>query len=118
MLIAKLKNQIEINVNISPIKVEKRIIDSFYVRPLGYVLGAKESDFHIHFTKSKMVKKNPSSDVDGEGEMEEVFNEMKIFMSKLDETELSEWGTNDESLLEIFAKKYELEIDSFVEDGR
>lgn len=118
MLVAKLKNPLEINVNISPIKVEKRICDSFYVVPLGYVLGAKEASFHVHFTKSELDKTNPSSDVDGEGEMKEAFNTKKIFSAILDEAELSLWGTNDESLLQIIAKKYELEIDSFVEDGR
>lgn len=115
MLIAKLKTPIEFILNISPTKTEKRLSDSFYAVPLHYQLGGKDAKFHVFFTEKTLIPKNPASDVQGEQEMVESYPIRKAFTGILNEQELAQWGTNDESLLHIFAKKYEIEIDYFVE---
>lgn len=115
MLVAKLKTPIDFVINISPTKTETRTADSFYVIPLGYTLGAKEAQFHVMFGKLKEVPKNPSSYVQGEGEVTYEVSIEKVFGGLLNEQELSNWGNTDESLLQIFAQKYEIEIDSFLQ---
>ena len=122
MLIAKLKNSLDLGVQISPIQLEKREVDSFCVNVVNYQMAKQgitqkneEGSFMIYFTKSKMVKKNPSSDVDGEGELVEGFKLEKVFMLTLTSEEMNSWGNDDTTLFQIIASKYNLEIDDYIE---
>ena len=115
MLIAKLNTELELNIQISPIKTEKRIASCFYVSPLGYKLGSSKSDFHIHFCIEKLVPKNPANHVEGEGEMKKEYSTEKIFYQTLTSEELSDWGSDDRALLEIFANKFNLVISEFIQ---
>lgn len=113
MLVAKLKSPLQMSVQISPVKTETREVDSFYAIPLGYVLGEEKVDLHVFFTKEHDVLKNPSSDVKGEGEMIKEYSQQKVFNLTLSSEETIDWGNDDKSLLQIIARKYGIEIESF-----
>lgn len=118
MLVAKLKSPLELAVQISPTKIDKRIADAFIAIPVGYQLNAKQADFHVRMLKGEIVPKEPASNVPGEGETEEQFTLEKVFVESLTSEELENWGSDDKALLSIFAQKYGIEIDSFVENGK
>lgn len=113
MLIAKLKNTIDFEINSTPTKKETRICNAFFATPLNYVLGEKKASFNVTFGEIKEVSKNPSSDIQGEGETTYDIDRKKIFNITIDGEDLDKWGANDESLLQIIAEKYEIEIEEF-----
>lgn len=113
MLVAKLSKELIIPVAISPVKSEDRKVNSFYVEPIQYVLGATIVNFYIKMTEEKIVPKNPASQVQGEGDTKKVYELKKVFNATLSGEDLQRWDSNDENLLRIFAEKYDLEIASF-----
>lgn len=115
MLVAKLKSPLSFVLQISPTKTEIREVDAFYVNVVRYKLGELDSKFQVIFSKQEDVPVNPASDVIGEGPTKVTFPTRKIFTETLTENELSLWGSDDKSLLEIFAVKYGVEIESFVQ---
>lgn len=117
MLIAKLKKPIDFIIHISPTKTENRVADCFHVIPTNYLVGGKTTSFQVHFTKSKIVPLNPSSNLEGEGETTIEYETQKIFSAILEQEEMATWGENDESLLQIIAQKYGIEIDSFINNN-
>lgn len=118
MLVAKLKSPLELAVQVSPVKIDKRIVDAFVVIPIAYQLNAEDAEFQVKMLKGEIVPKEPASSVPGEGETEEQFKLEKIFVVNLTSEELENWGSDDKALLGIFAQKYEIEIDSFIENGK
>lgn len=114
MIIAELKNQVVLKQMINPLTYEDRIVDSFYLVALDYALGKKEVTFQIVFTEKKEVPKNPASEAIGEQVKEYQYDIKMTFQQKLNEQEISNWGTDDTYLLELFAQKFNLEIDTFV----
>ena len=114
MIIAKLSKELELIVQLSPIDNTKRVVDTFYVNPVNYTLGSSKSTFMIYFTKEKDSLVNPSSTIKEESITEKVYEIQKVFTEVLTAEELSIWGTNDEALLQIFAKKYGLTISEFI----
>lgn len=114
MLIAKLNTELELIIQISPVKTETRTVNCFYVIPLGYKLGTSKSDFHVHFCKENEVPKNPANHVEGEGEMKKEYTAEKIFYQTLTSEELANWGSDDKSLLEIIANKNGLVISEYL----
>lgn len=115
MIAAKLKDKLILTFQISPFEKIEREFDHFLVRPIGYQLGAKKCTFNIEFFNFVETPKYPASQVEGEQEMMIQKNNVKTFQQILKAEEYTDWGENDESLLEIFAKRYNLVIESFIE---
>lgn len=118
MIVAKLKSPLELAVQVSPVKIDKRIVDAFTVIPVAYRLNAVNADLQVRMLKGEIVPKEPASSVLGEGETEEQFTLEKIFLESLTSQELENWGNDDKELLNIFAQKYGIEIDSFIENAK
>lgn len=115
MLIAELNNQVVLKQMINPTTYEDRITDSFYLIPIDYYLGKTgDTVFQIVFTKKEEMPINPSSEPIGEQITKVEYPIVKVFQDKISEEDLSQWGTDDTYLLNLFAEKYNLEIDSFV----
>lgn len=114
ILIAKLKNQLELIVQVSPTKTEKRIVDSFYVMPINYTLLPDSAAFQVYFMKETPAERNPASGVSGE-DLTIGYKLEKVFMENMKQEELASWGADDKSLYDIFAAKYEVEIEKYVE---
>lgn len=115
MLVAELKNEIVLKKMINPITYEDRIVDSFYLIPLDYTLGQTgDTVFQIVFTKKEVNPMNPSSEPIDEQKTVVEYPIIMIFQDKLSKEILSQWGTDDTYLLNVFADRYNLEVDSFV----
>lgn len=115
MIAAKLKNKLVMTFQTSPFETIQKEASYFHVIPVGYKLGDKACTFHVEFFDLVEVPKYPSSQVPEEQEMVLERKLIKKFQQILDSKEYSTWGENDESLLEIFAKRYNLVIESFIE---
>ena len=48
--------------------------------------------------------------------MKKEYSTEKIFYQTLTSEELSDWGSDDKSLLEIFANKFDLVISEFIQE--
>lgn len=114
MLVAKLSSELEFVIPVSPINTEKRVADCFHVVILHYQLAGEDVSLRVHFTKEMDAPKNPSSDVVGEGEMKKIYEEQKVFVINLTSEELKNWGSDDKSLLDIVANKYNLTIVDYI----
>lgn len=114
MIIAKLKNQIELVVQVSPIKIEKRIVDAMYITPIGYSIEATHTTFQVQMMKS-ITQNNPSHYIVDESSSKVEYKLEKIFFETMTREQLSEWGTDDKIIYDIIAEKYQIEIDELIE---
>jgi hypothetical protein len=115
MLLAELKNEVVLKKMINPITYEDRIVDSFFLIPIDYTLGQTgDTVFQIVFTKKELNPINPASEAIDEQETVVEYPIVMTFQDKLSEEILSQWGTDDTYLLNVFAERYNLDIDSFV----
>lgn len=115
MIAAKLKNKLVMTFQVSPFETIQKEAGYFSVIPFGYKPGDKGCTFQVEFFEFVEVPKYPASQVEGEKEMMLEQKSIKRFQQILKSEEYSSWGENDESLLEIFAKRYNLVIESFIE---
>lgn len=113
MLFAKLKSPKTFSYNASPMEVLNIDTTCIKVQPINYELGTKEVRFFIDFCILKEVPKYQSSIPLQDQEMTFIPESVKRFDVDLTTEELANWGENDESLLQIVANKYNLEIESF-----
>lgn len=119
MLIANLPNELSIEIPKNLVEKEIRIVDSFNVQSHNYIIGAKEANFQVIFTKKiEEIINKASSPQNGETleilpEKQIRYEQRKVFMVTLNEQELSTWGSNDETLLKTIATKLGVQIESF-----
>lgn len=113
MLYAKFKSPKTFSYTVSPIETINIDTTCMKVVPVDYVLGATKVRFFVDFCILKEVAKYQSSVPLQNQEMKVIPESVKRFDIELANEELTNWNENDESLLQIIADKYNLEIESF-----
>lgn len=113
MLLAKLKTPKIFVYHVNPIETLDIAATCISMNPIQYELGSSKVDFFVDFHILKQVPKYPSSLPLENQEMKEIPEIVKRFSVQLTNEELATWGENDETLLQLFANKYNLEIESF-----
>lgn len=113
MLYAKLKTPKTFSYDVSP--VETLSVNATHIRlaPIDYVLGTATVRLFIDFCILKEVPKDQSSTPIEDQEVTFLPESVKRFDLDLTNEEVSNWNENDESLLQIVADKYNLEIEGF-----
>lgn len=114
MLIAKLNSPFTFTQQSVFLKTITKEANYFSVMPINYVLGSKNSSFSVDFFNLEEYEKLPSSQAEGEKEMKNQMKLVKRNIINLTNEELSSWGENDESLLQIVANKCGLVISEFI----
>lgn len=113
MLLGKLKNPKIFTYHPTPsqtINIETTCIS---VVPIDYVLGGTEVRFFVDFNILKESPSNPSSLPLDAQETKMIRESVKRFDIILKNEDLANWDSNDESLLNIIAAKFNLELESF-----
>lgn len=113
MLYAKFRNPKTFYYSVTPIETINIDTICMKVVPVDYVLGATKVRLFIDFCILKEVPKYQSSVPLQNQEMKLIPESVKRFDVDLTNEELANWNENDESLLQIVANKYNIEIESF-----